>query len=383
MEFVEGTTARQSRARGGTPRRVGAHRGRAAHRALGRARARPRARSCDEEGTPARSRPPRRLAGQHSHQPHGRREARRFRHRARGRVRPPHRSGQLKGKLGYMSPEQVTGRELDAKSDQFTAAIVLAELLMARPLFSGRARDGRAGEDPRRRYLDARAKRVAHAGRFRRRSSSARWLGAAKQRFPTTSAYAEALEEVIQRRGLPARPATLVEWLHAGGARQGPGNRASTRLTLRVLAEAAPPAKHSGAQLVASLHHPTLESLPPTQAAPAVYRVLLPHVPGALSLSDITELFASGRVFGDTPVARNNGPFKPAREFDELSCLCGGPKAQGSEASRRISQVVGAPAGRRSAGALVRARCAAGHRYSWCVMGHAKRRCSSSTGCPK
>src|SRR5262249_32950740 len=45
--------------------------------------------------------------------------------------------GQLKGKLGYMSPEQVTGRELDAKSDQFTAAIVLAELLMARPLFSG------------------------------------------------------------------------------------------------------------------------------------------------------------------------------------------------------------------------------------------------------
>src|SRR5437588_142042 len=41
--------------------------------------------------------------------------------------------GQLKGKLGYMSPEQVTGRELDAKSDQFTAAIVLAELLTARP----------------------------------------------------------------------------------------------------------------------------------------------------------------------------------------------------------------------------------------------------------
>ena len=45
--------------------------------------------------------------------------------------------GQLKGKLGYMSPEQVTGRELDAKSDQFTSAIVLAELLTARPLFAG------------------------------------------------------------------------------------------------------------------------------------------------------------------------------------------------------------------------------------------------------
>src|SRR4029079_4093286 len=46
-------------------------------------------------------------------------------------------AGQLKGKLGYMSPEQVVGKELDARSDLFTAAIVLAELVMLRPLFSG------------------------------------------------------------------------------------------------------------------------------------------------------------------------------------------------------------------------------------------------------
>src|SRR5882672_9244169 len=45
--------------------------------------------------------------------------------------------GQLKGKLGYMSPEQVTGRELDARSDLFTVGIVLAELCTLRPLFSG------------------------------------------------------------------------------------------------------------------------------------------------------------------------------------------------------------------------------------------------------
>ncbi|HEY2365484.1 MAG TPA: serine/threonine-protein kinase, partial [Polyangiaceae bacterium] len=36
--------------------------------------------------------------------------------------------GQLKGKLGYMSPEQVVGRELDARSDLFTLGIVLAEM---------------------------------------------------------------------------------------------------------------------------------------------------------------------------------------------------------------------------------------------------------------
>src|SRR5260370_24182664 len=46
-------------------------------------------------------------------------------------------AGQLKGKLGYMSPEQVIGRELDARSDIFTVGIVLAQLLILRPLFSG------------------------------------------------------------------------------------------------------------------------------------------------------------------------------------------------------------------------------------------------------
>src|SRR3954467_3026887 len=46
--------------------------------------------------------------------------------------------GQLKGKLGYMSPEQVTGPGGDSKSGQFTAGIVLAELLTAPPLFPGK-----------------------------------------------------------------------------------------------------------------------------------------------------------------------------------------------------------------------------------------------------
>lgn len=45
--------------------------------------------------------------------------------------------GELKGKLGYMSPEQVVGGEVDARSDLFTLGIVLAELLLGRPLFPG------------------------------------------------------------------------------------------------------------------------------------------------------------------------------------------------------------------------------------------------------
>ena len=48
-------------------------------------------------------------------------------------------AGTLKGKYGYMSPEQVVGRPVDARSDLFAVAVVLAELLTGRRLFSAPA----------------------------------------------------------------------------------------------------------------------------------------------------------------------------------------------------------------------------------------------------
>jgi eukaryotic-like serine/threonine-protein kinase len=45
-------------------------------------------------------------------------------------------AGTLKGKYGYMSPEQVVGGNLDARSDIFAVGIVLAEMIMGRRLFT-------------------------------------------------------------------------------------------------------------------------------------------------------------------------------------------------------------------------------------------------------
>jgi serine/threonine-protein kinase len=45
-------------------------------------------------------------------------------------------TGTLKGKYGYMSPEQVSGAEVDARSDLFAVGILLAEMVMARRLFT-------------------------------------------------------------------------------------------------------------------------------------------------------------------------------------------------------------------------------------------------------
>lgn len=46
-------------------------------------------------------------------------------------------AARAKGKLGYLSPEQVSGRAVDARADVFATAVVLAELLLGRPLFRG------------------------------------------------------------------------------------------------------------------------------------------------------------------------------------------------------------------------------------------------------
>jgi len=46
-------------------------------------------------------------------------------------------SERAKGKLGYLAPEQVRGAESDRRADIFSAGVVIAELLMGRPLFAG------------------------------------------------------------------------------------------------------------------------------------------------------------------------------------------------------------------------------------------------------
>ncbi len=56
--------------------------------------------------------------------------------KAMGRVQTT-REGRLKGKLGYMSPEHVAGRDVSPRSDVFGVGIVLWELLTGKHLFEG------------------------------------------------------------------------------------------------------------------------------------------------------------------------------------------------------------------------------------------------------
>ena len=57
--------------------------------------------------------------------------------KAVGRISEATRAGQLKGKFGYMSPEQALGKKVDRRSDIFSLGIVLFELTTSRRLFRG------------------------------------------------------------------------------------------------------------------------------------------------------------------------------------------------------------------------------------------------------
>ncbi len=48
------------------------------------------------------------------------------------------RPGSIRGKLSYMSPEQCQGEELDRRTDLFSLGIVMYELTLGEPLFSGK-----------------------------------------------------------------------------------------------------------------------------------------------------------------------------------------------------------------------------------------------------
>ncbi len=132
--------------------------------------------------------------------------------KAAGRLQTT-RDGQVKGKLAYMPPEQLSGGTVNRQTDVYAAAVVLWEALAGRRLFDGdteaivlmRVLEGRI--DPPSTYnpeVDPATDAVVMRGLSRDPS----------QRYTTAREMAVAIEQTI---GL-ASPSLVGEWVeHAGG----------------------------------------------------------------------------------------------------------------------------------------------------------------------
>jgi serine/threonine-protein kinase len=227
-------------------------------------------------------------------------------------------AGQLKGKLGYMSPEQVVGCELDARSDIFTVGIVMAELLVLRPLFAGgqdldvllRIRDADVS------VIDRAAVRVpddvrAVLLRALSRDPALRWQSARD--------LIEAFEEIARRRRLqvgPSRLATFIERL--GLLREADFDGAVSEesdTTLRFVRREAsvPPSTPAG-----------------EGAQPGMYRIRRADgtLLGPVALPQLVELFATGQVGTTCSIAREQGRFKSVTRYPELARFVTSPALQ-------------------------------------------------------
>jgi serine/threonine-protein kinase len=129
-------------------------------------------------------------------------------------------TGQVKGKAGYMSPEQVRGEELDARSDLFNIGILLAELLLGEPLFRAhgevemllRIRDANID-------VIERSPRVPEALRPVLRRALARHR---EDRYPSAADFARALGEYALLDKVVVAPDALLSTLQSYGLVMAP-----------------------------------------------------------------------------------------------------------------------------------------------------------------
>ncbi len=268
-------------------------------------------------------------------------------------------AGQLKGKLGYMSPEQVLGNPIDHRSDVFSAATVLAELLMGRALFTGgseldvllRIRDADVA------VLWERAEVVGREVLDVLGNALAADPGA---RYSSAAEFATALRGLLRRRGHHPEASALSEYLHTVGL-------FARRVTEPTPTPAVPPdtptpaVADAAAEGVDIFLDPEGDAPSPPEEvstaaakpssapqATARYTIRMPDSTdyGPVSYPRLVEFLTTGQIDGDTPVSDSGATFVPARRLVELSRFVTSPALQwdpreleGADLEGEIAQV--------------------------------------------
>ena len=219
--------------------------------------------------------------------------------------------GHVRGKLGYMSPEQVMGDELDGRSDVFTLCTVLAEMLIAKPLFG----DGN-DLDVLVRIRDADLSAIARS-RHPIPGDVLRLLQRGLELDPSTRpsavAFARAVDEVIRRRGIVRGAETLARLLARQDlTRLSPSDHQALESGARpsLLLDTAG-VSASTANLIARVGTDTNTS----------YRVQVTseNREGPVSFDKLVQMVTSGKIDGNTLVSKDASDFSRAADLPELS----------------------------------------------------------------
>lgn len=233
-------------------------------------------------------------------------------------------SGTLKGKYGYMAPEQILGRPFDHRADLFAAGIVLTELVLGHALFQGNSKlsvllavrdvnlaplHKRAGELPAGLHdvlLQALAKEP-------------------EARFASARDFSEALLRVLAKNDLDPTAGGIAEIVKVGvhGVRRRPdppppptSSGAVPQQTLRALGPA--PNEDEVTPLVGPVAH-SIAALS-TETPSELFLVRDGDVRrGPMRFAELVELLTTGALGAATQVSRNGGPERSLVEEPDLA----------------------------------------------------------------
>jgi serine/threonine-protein kinase len=250
--------------------------------------------------------------------------------------------GELRGKVGYVSPEQALGRGVEARSDLFSLGVVLAEMLLGAPLIPGQGElevlknlQSRSWEC----LTELRAKAPPGVIQLLQRL-----LAKSPRNRPASAALvADELDKLATQQGVRTSAHGLSLWLADLGIVRIESNVRVTpsRDDSPYRAPSEPRAEQATIvdadalkPIVIALPAPNLPDEGPTINRLAAagtstlrYRLRRPggEVVGPLSLSSVLAMLATARAGLDSELARDDGPFLRLSRAFELTRLASRP----------------------------------------------------------
>jgi eukaryotic-like serine/threonine-protein kinase len=249
--------------------------------------------------------------------------------------------GEMRGKVGYVAPEQAAGQGAEPRSDLFSLGVVLAEMLLGAPLIPGSSElevlknlQSRSWED-----LGPLVGKVPPSVLALLR----KLLAKSPRNRPNSTALAQQLDALSTAEGVRMSAHGLSLWLADLGIIRVDSNvRVTPSRDLSPYSPALPPARDELATIVdADALKPIVICVPspladevPTQnrpqpnGAPTLrYRLRRPggEVVGPLSLGSVLALLATARAGLDSELAREDGPFLKLSRAFELTRLAARP----------------------------------------------------------
>ena len=237
------------------------------------------------------------------------------------RVRPLQPTVGLRGKFGYLSPEQIAGEPFDNRADLFALAVILGEMLIGERVFPGSGqlavllaiRDGNI--EPLRKHeseLPPQLFQICTKGLSQNPAT----------RFSNAGEFGEALKPFCQssRAELTQMLASWVRWAgdNAQLAERLQGQIRDSVERMRAVKGVTLPSD-AGALVEAAEPVPPSADAPVTDRVPSRVRFADGRVLADIVLARLIEMIVVGDIRGDDEVALMGEGYRPVREIESLA----------------------------------------------------------------